>query len=77
MQIKVLFFGELAEITGGNSINFSFSDKLYDLKNTVLESYPKLKNKSFQLAVNNCLVSENISIKEQDKIVFLPPFAGG
>lgn len=77
MQIEVLFFGELAEITGETTISFEYFEKLNDLKNAVLETYPKLKNKSFQLAVNNCLTNENITLKEQDKVVFLPPFAGG
>jgi molybdopterin converting factor small subunit len=72
-----MFFGELAEITGENKISFRYFEHLFELKNAVLETYPKLKNKSFQLAVNNCISNENNLLKKEDKVVFLPPFAGG
>jgi molybdopterin synthase sulfur carrier subunit len=79
MDIKIKFFGILAETTG-------IEEKIIDLaSNTNTDAvklhfeslYPKLKNQNFQLAINQQIAKANTNIKQGDEIAFLPPFAGG
>jgi molybdopterin synthase sulfur carrier subunit len=77
MQVQVLFFGELAEIVGENSLFLDKHKNMHELKEFIIDSYPKLKNKSYQLALNNQICTENIELNDKDCIAFLPPFAGG
>ncbi len=48
-----------------------------ELKAQLLEKYPVLRDRKFQLAVNHQLVDEALPIPPQAEIALLPPFAGG
>jgi len=48
-----------------------------DLTTYFIQQYPVLKNKSFKIAVNQQMATNNTVINENDEIALLPPFAGG
>lgn len=76
-MITVLFFGELVEIVGTNKkIVVDFSD-INSLKSALLEEFPLLEKKYFQIALNSKLTQENCNLKSGDELAFLPQFAGG
>lgn len=77
MIINVKYFGLLAEITNCNEEHLNFSDKtIGDLLKVLNEKHPKLKNKDFQVAQNNEIVSKETTVSETE-IALLPPFSGG
>jgi len=77
MQLTVKYFGLIAEVTQCSEEQFEFSGThIYELIETVYLKYPKLKEKDFQVAQNNEIVSKDMIIKRTE-IALLPPFAGG
>lgn len=77
MNITIKYFGSIAEVTNRNEEVISFSGntiaELLELLNT---KYPNLKNKNFQVAQNQELISIETKITGND-IALLPPFSGG
>ncbi|HRN41043.1 MAG TPA: MoaD/ThiS family protein [Vicingus sp.] len=80
MKINVIYFGMIAEAIGKNvetlQIN-SIQPNTDDLTTFFIQQYPVLKNKSFKIAVNQQMATNNTVINENDEIALLPPFAGG
>jgi molybdopterin synthase sulfur carrier subunit len=77
MNLNIKYFGSLAEITERNEENIMFSrSSVSDLLDLLFIKYPKLKDKDFQVAHNNEIVSNETLITEIE-IALLPPFSGG
>ncbi|WP_242135163.1 MoaD/ThiS family protein [Aestuariivivens marinum] len=77
MHIKIKYFGQIAEVTKCDEEIISLSKNLVsELIAHLYIKYPELKNKSFKIAQNQELVSENIKLTGKE-IALLPPFAGG
>ncbi|WP_100614766.1 MoaD/ThiS family protein [Confluentibacter citreus] len=77
MIITIKYFGLIAEVTNQSEESIDFSGRLIsDLLNTLYAKYPDLKNKDFQVAQNQELVSESTEITGQE-LALLPPFSGG
>ncbi|HJN63568.1 MAG TPA: MoaD/ThiS family protein [Flavobacteriales bacterium] len=75
--IKVLFFGSLEDVVGVKEKDFSdinATDSLFKILN---KNYPKLNEKTFQVAVNQQIINTNTTLNNGDEIALLPPFAGG
>ena len=77
MEIKILFFGELATIVDAKEILVQNMKDTVSLNEHILAKYPSLKNKTYRIALNRELVSERRDLKDGDEIALLPPFAGG
>jgi len=77
MKNKVLLFGILEDIVGSKEIIISESNSSDKLLKNLKEQYPKLKNKTFQIAVNQQIINTNTTLNDGDEIALLPPFAGG
>lgn len=77
MKLTIKYFGLLAEVTQCSEERFEFSGTLIsELLETIYLKYPKLKEKDFQVAQGNEIVSKN-KVITQTEIALLPPFAGG
>lgn len=77
MMITIKYFGLLAEVTGSNSEDISFSGTtVSDVKEALFQKYETLRNKDFQIAQNQELVTDDTEITANE-IALLPPFAGG
>jgi|TARA_B100000315_G_scaffold198040_1_gene189466 molybdopterin synthase sulfur carrier subunit len=75
--IKVLFFGSLEDVVGVKEKDFSdinATDSLFKILN---KNYPKLNEKTFQVAVNQQIINTNTTLNDGDEIALLPPFVGG
>ncbi|MCB9204128.1 MAG: MoaD/ThiS family protein [Flavobacteriales bacterium] len=78
MKLTINYFGMIAEAIGSSKAEFEFHGKrVSDLKQELENTFPELEGMSYQIAVNQKLVSTEIVIAEQDEIAVLPPFAGG
>ena len=77
MNLNIKYFGSLAEITQRNEENIMFSrSSVSDLLDLLFNKYPNLKEKDFQVAHNNEIVSNETLITDVN-IALLPPFSGG
>ena len=80
MIITVKYFGLVADITLKKEEQLFFESEAKTLKQlqTKLEAqYPELKNTTYSFAVNQLLSQSNETLKNNDEIALLPPFAGG
>lgn len=77
MNLKIKYFGLLAEITGRSEEELEFSKtSVSELTEMLFEKYPTLKEKDFQVAQNHEISSDQATITESE-IALLPPFSGG
>jgi molybdopterin converting factor small subunit len=77
MQVNILLFGKLAEITGSKNItieNVQDTDQLLKQLNT---QYPGLSEATFLVAVDKQVISGNTVLKDKNMVALLPPYAGG
>ncbi|MEJ7780676.1 MAG: MoaD/ThiS family protein [Daejeonella sp.] len=77
MQVKVLLFGQLADILGNSEIyleDVSNSDMLIE---TLHLQYPELLNFKYAIALDNKVISRKMVLRDNSTIALLPPFSGG
>ncbi|MNK65654.1 Molybdopterin synthase sulfur carrier subunit [compost metagenome] len=75
MEIKIISFGQIAEITG-KEFMLEATD-LDSLKLYLIKKFPELSDKKFAFAVNKKLVQENTSLNQNDVVALMPPYSGG
>ena len=75
MEIKT--FGKITEIVN-KEIELLFPMNLAELKTTLEEQFPLLKNLLYSIAINDELISdEYYMIIQPQSIALMPPFSGG
>ncbi|HYK45671.1 MAG TPA: MoaD/ThiS family protein [Parafilimonas sp.] len=76
MQVNVMVFGQIAEITGNSNfvIDVADTDQLINKLNSL---YPTLQNAKYAVAVNRQIIRKNTEIINGSEIAILPPFSGG
>jgi molybdopterin synthase sulfur carrier subunit len=72
-----LFFGQLTEISGSNSIAIPFIKNTDELRQYLFDRYPSLQAAPFLIAVDREIINENIDLAGKKEIALLPPYAGG
>lgn len=77
MEIDVIFFGVLTEVTGTPSKHYSDIISFSDLKHKIEDDFPEIVHYSFRIAVNNEITDEEPTLSHDDEVAYLPPFAGG
>jgi len=77
MQIDVLFFGILSEVSGSTSLTIKDVENIRSLKSHLWKTFPGMKDMDFRIAVNKEIVDGKVEFKNGDEIALLPPFAGG
>ena len=85
MEIKILFFAKLRETFNTDEIkitltgsNKKVSDLIEALRQKVGIWATELQNnKSFRVAVNQEMVTDDVQLSESDEVAFFPPVTGG
>jgi molybdopterin synthase sulfur carrier subunit len=77
MEITVLFFGKLAEITAQQEWKVDGLKDIDELRSLLDVKYPETKTMKYAVAVNNNIVAGNLEFNENATVALLPPFAGG
>lgn len=77
MEIQLLAFGQIIDITGKSIWKMSGIENTEDLIKNLEQEFPALRNARYSIAVNKKIIQENITINENDTIALLPPFSGG
>jgi len=77
MQVKVLFFGILAEVTGTNCKHYSDVKSTRDLKLRIQDEFPEVVHYNFRISLNSVLTDNDLLLNDGDEVALMPPFAGG
>jgi molybdopterin converting factor small subunit len=77
MEVKVLFFGVLKEVTGVTCKHYRDVRTLGDLKLRIGDDFPEVVHYNFRIAHNNEITDTDSVLAEGDEIALMPPFAGG
>ena len=80
MRVTLKYFGFLAEITHRNEEQMELTadvNTLLGLKSAVEHRFPAFKKTAYSIALNQALCNDDLALKDDDEIAFLPPFAGG
>lgn len=77
MEVKVLFFGVLSEITGTNLKIYREVKSIGDLKHRIQDDFPEMVHYNYRISLNNEIINNDPNLNNGDEIAFMPPFAGG
>jgi len=77
MEIQVLAFGQIAEITGKSSWTMTDIKDTNELVKRAEGEFQNLVQMKYSIAVNKKIIQENTVINDRDTIALLPPFSGG
>ena len=77
MEVKVLFFGVLTEVTGTSCKHYFDVSTMKDLSLRITDDFPEIMHYNYRIALNNVIIVGEPSLQPGDEVAFLPPFAGG
>ena len=77
MEISVLFFGVLAEVTGTDRKHYKGIKSYGDLKHRIEDDFPEIVHYNFRIAVNSKILNDDPLLRQDDEVAYIPPFAGG
>jgi molybdopterin synthase sulfur carrier subunit len=77
MQVNIIIFGQIADITGTNNLTLSNVNDTDELLQKLKIAYPALHASKFVVAVDKKVVKENTALYNNNTIALLPPFSGG
>jgi molybdopterin converting factor small subunit len=76
-KISIRAFGMIAEKIGSDQIQLTGISTVEELRESLFEQFPELKNMKFSIAINKHLATGNAPIPANSEIALLPPFSGG
>lgn len=77
MEIHILTFGQIEEITGKDRFTISDVQDTETLKSKLSEIYPEMNTIPYSISVNKNIINGNHKLKDGDEVALLPPFSGG
>ncbi len=77
MEVKVFFFGVLAEVTGTGFKHYNNVKSINDLKLRIQDEFPEIVHYNFSISLNNEITDKDLLLNSGDEVAFMPPFAGG
>jgi len=77
MEINLIIFGRLTEITGKSTMTLSGIPDTNALVEQMHAKFPLLAVNKYVLAVDKKIISGNTILKENSTVALMPPFSGG
>jgi sulfur-carrier protein len=79
MQVNILYFGKIRDITEKDSeaMPLSTLTNVRAFKEFIHHKYPGIEKVSYSIAINQTIVPDDFIIESEAEIALLPPFAGG
>lgn len=77
MEVRVLFFGVLAEVAGTNFRTYLRVSSFGDLMLRIRDDFPEIAHYKFRITHNRVLTENEPSLTDGDEVALLPPFYGG
>ena len=76
MQVNVIIFGQLTDITG-SQLSIPGVTDTNSLVRELNKRYPGLADSIYMVAVNKKVVTENTGLTQNCTVALLSPFSGG
>ena len=76
MEVKIISFGKIAEITG-KEFSVAEASDTETLKKQLQQRFPLLADMKFAVAVNKKITEENTVLNDNDTVALMPPYSGG
>lgn len=77
MEVQVLFFGSITDITNVTETMVASCVDTDTLISQLIQQYPSLSNKKYFIALNQKMIQTNSPLKSGDTVALMPPFSGG
>ncbi|MCW3118582.1 MAG: thiamine protein [Chitinophagaceae bacterium] len=77
MEINLIIFGKLIDITGSAAMTIKNVADTAQLNEQLHSRYPALSSYPYVIAVEQEIVHANTPLKNKDTVALLPPYAGG
>ena len=79
MNLKIQFFGMIAELVGKEHLEIdSFEGSmLQEVEAYLLREFPDLNKMTYTMSLNRQIVGGESPLVQHNEIALLPPFAGG
>lgn len=77
MEVKVMFYGVLADVAGTRIKTYMGVSSFGDLRLRIYDDFPELVHYNFRFCHNSVLIIDDSIIADGDVISLLPPFYGG
>ncbi|MFM7639292.1 MAG: MoaD/ThiS family protein [Bacteroidota bacterium] len=78
--MRLLFYGNLTDAVPSSTLDWDWYGKRFavaDLLQSLYVNYPKLKGKTFRVAVNQQFVETDVALTDGDEGALMPAFSGG
>ena len=77
MQINLIIFGRLTDITGKNAMTLSDIPDTNTLVKQMHALHPALALNKYVIAVDRKIISGNTILNDNNTVALMPPFSGG
>ncbi len=77
MDVPVLIFGQLTDITGATRLVIENVSDTDAVRAELLRLYPALADTKFVVALDKKIITENAGLAKDSTLALLPPFSGG
>jgi sulfur-carrier protein len=77
MQVNVLFFGVLTQVTGTDCRVYRDVRTTDELLIIIRDDYPEVVHYNFRISLNSSIINGSAALKDGDEVVLIPPFTGG
>jgi len=77
MEVNVLFFGQLKDISGKDNLVIHDIDNTDSLVNVLKQKFPGLTRRTYVVAVGNEIIQDNTLLQPNATVALMPAFSGG
>lgn len=77
MQVNVITFGQIIDITGSGKICLEGVADTNELIQHLHSLYPALASTKYAIAVDKKIIKQNTCLTSDSTVALLPPFSGG
>jgi molybdopterin converting factor small subunit len=77
MQVTILFFGRLTDITGSKILTMQDVEDTDALVKKLQQQYPAFQHAPYIVAVNKEVINGNTKLSNDCAVALLPPYSGG
>jgi sulfur-carrier protein len=77
MEVNILTFGKIADITASKAIQLKDISSTATLREKLEAEYPALRGMSYKIAIDKKIVTTDTPLQDGAEIALLPPFSGG
>lgn len=77
MQVKIIIFGQLTDITGTHELSMTDVNDTSVLVTELNNLFPALATSRYKIAVNKQTVNGTVKLDDGSVVALLPPFSGG